>query len=69
MLCPHSGWSKDIETLVSYHTTTLRYNPEDRDLNLHRLKASTVASRLVNDAAAHKEELIYFGIWHVVSED
>jgi len=24
------------ETLVSYHKTTLRHNPEDLDLNLHR---------------------------------
>jgi hypothetical protein len=27
---------RPFETLVSYHNTTLRHNPEDHDLNLHR---------------------------------
>jgi hypothetical protein len=26
------------ETMVSYHNTTRRHNPDDRDLNVHRLK-------------------------------
>jgi hypothetical protein len=28
--------SKSFETFVSYHNTTTRHNPEDRDLNPHR---------------------------------
>jgi len=36
------------ETMVYYHNTTLRHNPEDLDLNLHRHKTLETLKCLQN---------------------
>jgi hypothetical protein len=52
--------ARSSETLVSYHITTRRHNPEDYDLNLHR--RDKVKVKLSLCLTKHRAMKTYWGV-------
>jgi len=48
------------ETLISYHDTTLRHNPEDLDLKRHRRESLKLATSII--VVAPNGNLLYRSI-------